>query len=156
MTGGLYDDYHLLCKWREQALQKLAEGAHVTVYVEPTERSCTYTYRPEDDSFTVGPSPQLSLSLWGLVRSLRLPDPAVIFVGDCYFVYHAERTYLVAPITDLGPIVYVLEGDSVRAYVAPDRVATLLPPIASPIDAAFELSERGVRPALLLHHPGRG
>ncbi len=146
VTGGLYDDYQLLCKWREQALQKLAEGAHVTVYVEPTGRSYTCTYRPEDDSFTVGPSPQLSLSLWSLVRSLRLPDPAVILVGDylsCYFVYHAERTYLVAPVTDLGPIVYVLEGDSARAYVAPDRVATLVPPIASPIDAAFELSERG-------------
>ncbi len=146
VTGGLYDDYQLLYKWRERALQKLAEGAHVTVYVEPKGRSCTCTYRPEDDSFTVGPSPQLSLSLWGLVRSPRLPDPAVIFVGDhssCYLVHHARSTYLVVPVTDLGPVVYVLEGDSVRAYVAPDWVATLVPPLASPIDAAFELSERG-------------
>ncbi|WP_456483534.1 hypothetical protein [Methanopyrus kandleri] len=143
VTGGALGDYELLHECRERALQELTGGAHVTVYVNPSGRSYTCTYRPEDGSFVVGPSPRLLP--WDTVRGLRLPDPAVILVGEylnSYLVYHAGRTYLVAPVTDLGPVVYVLEGDSVRAYLAPEWVSTLVGR-ARWADVAFELSERG-------------
>ncbi|AAM02552.1 hypothetical protein [Methanopyrus kandleri] len=142
VTGGALGDYQLLHECRERALQELTGGAHVTVYVNPSGRSYTCTYRPEDGSFVVGPSSRLSP--WDAIQP-KLPDPAVISVGkylSSYLVYHAGRTYLVAPVTDLGPVVYVLEGDSVRAYLAPEWVSTLVGRTRW-ADATFELSGRG-------------